>query len=120
EAIKPADFPHVFTVFWRYKASNESGASAQEISDAQMTLEELIDPAFAAAGIGHLMLVVTGRDIKDWYWYVWDTAEAMAVLNKSLAGHPRFPIEIEWQKDPEWKAYWGFRNKVSKRPPASP
>ena len=52
-------------------------------------------------GYSQLMLVITGNGSKEWIWYARDFDDWIGRLNAALSGHPVYPIDIEYQLDPE-------------------
>lgn len=75
-----------------------------EVSPAQQTFEEALDP-LASSPHSELVHVSTGMGLKEWIFYARSREEFMAELNELLAGHPRYPIDIEFFEDPEWEVW---------------
>lgn len=72
---------------------------------AMFALEEYMEPMDDHTKHSLLVLVYTGRGIKEWCYYTKSYDEFMKGLNVALRGKPRFPIEILHDHDPTWN-YW--------------
>ena len=109
--IVESDYPTLMSIVWPYEAANESRMPDEETNEAQIELEDAIDP-LDSPGVSFLMLVVTGNGRKEWHFYVSDAEEWMERLNGLLAGHQVFPIEIESSHESDWALYHGFISGV--------
>ena len=108
--VDESDYPSLVSIFWPYEPDN-NGMPDAETNDAQIELEDALEE-LDAAGVSLLMLVVTGNGRKEWHWYVCDVGSWMEELNRLLADHPVFPIEIENRHEPDWAMYHGFISGV--------
>lgn len=103
------DFPVYVSVLWPYEPANDGGMPDAATNAGQIALEDaLITLDFA--GHSHLMLVITGNGNKEWIWYARDFDGWIGRLNDVLREHPVYPINIEYQPDPEWSLYRDFMN----------
>jgi hypothetical protein len=103
-------FPNRVIIVWKYKA--ESGMPALEERQAMDRMEDLLAPLVEKSGTSVLALVSTGENLREWTFYAKSEEAFFAALNKALAGHPRFPIEIHAGPDAEWSTYELFRRGV--------
>jgi hypothetical protein len=77
-------------------------------------LEDLLSPQVEKSSFSSLIIVSTGENLREWTYYTRSQQEFMAKANEALKSVPRFPIEINLWRDPEWKAYEKFRRSVRK------
>ena len=47
--------------------------------------------------------VSTGMGLKEWIFYARTREQFLDEFNQLLAGHPGYPIEIEFAEDPAWR-----------------
>lgn len=105
--IVEAEYPFLVSVYWPYEPLDEIGMPSDEVNDAHIEFEDLLEK-LDAPGSGFLMLVITGNGQKEWHWYVAKVDAWMQALNDALAGQPAFPIEIEDDHQPDWALYHEF------------
>jgi hypothetical protein len=48
---------------------------------------------------------VTGKGACEWRFYSNDNHEFLALLNRALAGQPKYPIDVMHRLDPKWLEY---------------
>lgn len=89
-------------IHWPYE-SDEPMPPA-EVNQAQLRFEEALDP-LASSGHSELVHVSTGMGLKEWIYYARTREQFLDELNALLAGHPRYPIEIEFVEDPTWNVW---------------
>jgi hypothetical protein len=75
-----------------------------EVNEAQLAFEAALDP-LASSGHSELVHVSTGLGLKEWIFYARTREEFMDELNELLAGHPRYPLDIEFEEDPAWEVW---------------
>lgn len=107
---KESNFPNLINIYWRFDKSN-NGMPDSQSNEKQIEFENTI-AALDTNGVSHLMLVVTGNGRKEWIWYVKNTESWMEKFNELLSSQEMYPIEIEFQKDPEWSTYHNFLSSV--------
>jgi hypothetical protein len=76
-----------------------------DVNQLQLAFEQALDP-LSTEGESELVQVTTGMNLKEWIYYTQSSDAFTVRLNELLSGHPRYPIEIEFYKDPEWRV-WG-------------
>jgi hypothetical protein len=106
---KPADpavaaFAIAISIRWSY-AAGESPFPSDEVKKDMDRFEEAIDRLTWKNGFAELVLVSTGRGEREWLFYARDHARFMKALNHLMADQPPFPIRIEHQEDPDWRAW---------------
>lgn len=55
------------------------------------------------------MNISTGFGVREWCYYTKDRNEFIQRFNALLTGHQRYPLEIEFYDDPEWKVWHDLR-----------
>lgn len=72
--------------------------------------EDLLQPAMENAHQGFLAVIITGKQAREWFWYVRDCDETMAIANTALAAAEMSPLEFHFEgEDPDWNVYSQFR-----------
>jgi len=107
--VEMARYRFLMTVSWEYEPANKSGVPSEKDNVRMTDLENLLDH-LESERTAFLMAVLTYDGIRAWQWYSRNHEESIQVLNTALSGHARFPVEICQEEDPEWSAYFGFRN----------
>ena len=102
----------VLTVIaWRYDGGANEGLPSATERERMNTLEDTLDlidgdrlrPAFSR----------TGNNLKELAYYIGDREQFMASLNRVLASHPRYPIEISFYEDQQWRELEQFIDSVA-------
>ena len=87
---------------WPYESDQQMPPA--EVNTAQQTFEAALDP-LASSSHSELVHVSTGMGLKEWIFYARTREEFMDELNELLAGHPRYPLDIEFFEDPGWEVW---------------
>lgn len=76
-----------------------------------------LDDAFALAieadALASLALVSTGDCRREWTYNAGSREYVMSRLNRGLSGHPRFPIEILVNREPDWATFNDFQKRIA-------
>lgn len=75
-----------------------------EVNAAQQSFEAALDP-LASSSHSELVHVSTGMGLREWIFYARTREKFMGELNDLLAGHPRYPLDIEFFEDPNWELW---------------
>jgi hypothetical protein len=105
---KKESFPQLLALSWQYEPENDQGLPSHEVVERMGQLEDLLLPAFEDAREAFLTVVVTGNGAREWQWYAKDSDRVMELVNETLAEHEPFPVEFNFQDDPEWEGYSRF------------
>lgn len=89
---------------WPYESEGEDAMPSATVSEQQQRFEDALEPLTASAQ-SELMHVSTGMGLKEWIFYARDSDPFMQQLNALLAGHPAYPIGIEFFDDPDWEVW---------------
>ena len=102
-ALADADhtkYPWLVIIAWNYEGGD---MPSKEVNAKMIALEDSIDDHIAKEE--HCVHAVsrTGNGLKEWEYYIRDQDDFIGRFNEALAGQERYPIEITFYSDPEWK-----------------
>lgn len=100
-AIANASFDTAIQIAWRYVGDMPPSDTNASI----LAFERAIDDLTGDNRFAELVQVATGGGIKEWLFYCSDARRFNEELNRLLAGHERYPIEISSTADPEWQIW---------------
>jgi Family of unknown function (DUF695) len=89
-------------VKWPYESANQM--PPPEANEQQLQFERALDPLMPSE-FSELAHVSTGVGLKEWIFYARDKEVFMRRFNELLAGHPIYPLEIEFYDDPNWQVW---------------
>lgn len=90
-------------VSWRYDGSNNDGMPPKEINELMVKLEDSLEKIEGRENLYLDVYTETGRNLKEFVFYISDRDEFMKNFNNALkGGHPPYPIEIAFYEDKEW------------------
>jgi hypothetical protein len=96
-------YENLVLISWAYQ-SDQSGMPPKDVNLQTQHLEDALEVALEAKGIGIQAACITGKGSKEWRYYTYDKDEFMSKLNSGLAGHPVYPLDIKFFVDPDWNA----------------
>jgi hypothetical protein len=93
--------PWLTVLSWRYDGSGNNGMPDEEVNRGMLVLDEALGtlerPLYCTEAYRRI-----GYDLREFVLYVADRDDFLASLNKALADHPRYPIEIKFYEDEKW------------------
>ena len=92
-------------ISWKYDGSSRSGMPPDDINQNMIALEDAIEESLEDKGLSRHAYSRTGNNLKEFAYYISDRDEWIDAFNKALAGHPRYPIEINFYKDQQWQDF---------------
>ena len=92
-------------ISWGYDKSVRNGMPPEDENARMVALEEAISDGVEAPGFCEHVVSKTGNGLKELIYYINDRDTFIDRFNETLAGHPRYPIEIDFYHDPEWKDF---------------
>lgn len=98
-------FPMLTVISWKYEGETNNGIPLTEINNKMIALEEAIEKTTDASKAYLHAYSRTGNNLKELVYYSSSQGNFMELLNKALAKHERYPIEIDFYKDPEWNEF---------------
>lgn len=102
EEAARAGRPILIVVNWKY-GPEESGMPDAETLAAIVQFEDALYESLDDEW-GVEAATVIGNGAKEWRFYTSSPETFYAGLNEALAGHPRYPLELEAFEDPNWEA----------------
>ena len=92
-------------VSWKYDGAQNNGMPESEDLERMKQLERSIDSSLVDAGFCLHAYSRTGNNLKELVYYIIDRDEFLSALNRALAEHPQYPIDIDFYEDAEWKDF---------------
>ena len=109
------DYPWLTVVSWRYDGSERNGMPPEGTNKKMLALEQAIDESLVETKLCLHAYSRTGNNLKELVYYVRDRDEFMSHFNTALAGHPRYPIEINFYEDLEWKDFQQLQSRFREK-----
>ncbi len=104
-----ARFPYLVSILWQYDGSRNGGMPDDQTLGQMNRVEDALDP-IDDSGEAFLMVAVTGNNRREWIWYTNDRDRYMALANRAIPRHPKFPIDFATSEDPSWLTYQSIRD----------
>ncbi|MEQ9264378.1 MAG: DUF695 domain-containing protein [Balneolaceae bacterium] len=98
-------FPLLTVISWKYNGETNNGMPLEEVNNKMIVLEDAIEDTIDSFNQYQHAYSRTGNNLKELVYYCGSQNEFMNLLNKTLANHERYPIEIKFYKDPEWSEF---------------
>lgn len=92
-------------ISWKYDGSKQNGMPDADELDRMKRLERTIESELVDRGLCLHAYSRTGNDLKELIYYIIDRETFMTTFNDALAKYPRYPIEINFYEDAEWKDF---------------
>lgn len=99
---KKKALPWLAVISWKYDGSKSNGMPPKGINERMRALEEALEKSVEAIDICEHAISKTGNNTKEFIYYISDKKVFIDRLNKALVKHKRYPIEINFYKDPKW------------------
>jgi hypothetical protein len=99
------NLPHLTVISWKYDGAQYNGMPDPETNQRILHLRRLLGEAFEDKDGSAFAYHRTGNSLKEFAYYVADTRDFMAEVNRILRHLPRFPIEITFYEDHEWSDF---------------
>lgn len=100
-----AAMPWLTVISWTYDRAVRNGMPPEDENAAMVRLEEAISDHVESPGSCEHVVSKTGNGTKELVYYIHDRDTFMDRFNAALADHPRYPIEIDFYHDPDWKDF---------------
>ncbi|KYG81746.1 hypothetical protein MB14_13005 [Roseivirga ehrenbergii] len=97
--------PVLTVISWKYEGETNNGMPPHEINEKMIDLEEAIENIKSSFKKYQHAYSRTGNNLKELVYYSASQDDFMASLNKTLTKHERYPIEIDFYEDPEWREF---------------
>jgi hypothetical protein len=106
--------PWLTVISWKYDGSENNGMPPRSLNHQMIQLEDAIDEGVVAAGFCEHAISKTGSNLKELIYYINDRDKFLERLNVSLRSHERYPIDITFYEDPDWKEHANARALFNK------
>jgi len=107
-------YPRLVVVSWQYDGSENNGMPKESVNKEMIELEDTLEEGIENQGICKHVYSRTGNNLKELVYQIRSDETFLESLNKSLAGHPRYPIEITFYEDKEWQDFKELLNDFNK------
>ena len=105
EDLKRKRLPMLTVVSWKYEGETNNGMPLADINEKMILFEEAIENTMDSSKQYQHAYSRTGNNLKEFVYYSSSQDKFMNLLNKTLVGHERYPIEINFYEDPEWSEF---------------
>jgi hypothetical protein len=109
-----AKYPRLVVVSWKYDGSKKNGMPENSINERMMQLEDALEEGIEDLSICTHVYSRTGNNLKEFVYQIRDDDEFINALNSALSSHERYPIEIAFYEDKEWKDFKELLNDFNK------
>lgn len=96
-------------ISWEYDGSENNGMPEKVLDQRMIQLEDAIEEGVVASGFCEHAISKTGSNLKELIYYIHDRDSFLERLNTALRAHERYPIEIAFYEDPDWKEHGNAR-----------
>lgn len=101
-------------ISWEYDGSENNGMPEKALNERMIQLEDAIKDGVVATGFCEHAISKTGSNLKELIYYIHNRDTFLERLNVTLRAHERYPIEITFYEDPDWKEHWNARTLFDK------
>ncbi|OZG72797.1 hypothetical protein BTA51_14110 [Hahella sp. CCB-MM4] len=112
EAVR-SNLTWLTVISWKYDGSTNNGMPQSDENQRMITLEDAIEDHIESDGVLRHVYSRTGNNLKELVYYINDREQFLEVFNKTLSGHPRYPIEINFYQDSDWGDFKRILNDFS-------
>lgn len=96
--------PWLTIISWKYDAEINNGMPPKEVNKKMIKLENALEVFYSIDNISWIYNR-TGNGLKEFNYQISDRDQFIKELNKALRGHERYPIEITFYEDSDWKEF---------------
>jgi len=114
---KRAALPWLAVISWKYDGSANNGMPPKAVNDRMITLEQTIEREVEKEDICQHAISKTGSNLKEFIYYIHDRDAFVQRLDAALKSHERYPIEITFYEDRNWKEHEKARSLFSNGEP---
>jgi hypothetical protein len=91
-------------ISWKYDGK-QNGMPLEDVNSSMIALEKVFEDSLEHEGFCKHAYSRTGNNLKELVYYIENQEKFLAALNKALASHPRYPIEINFYEDQAWEDF---------------
>lgn len=89
-------------VSWQYDGRDNNGMPLPGTNAKMILLEDALEDIAETSILAIRAYSRTGNNLKEFVYYTRSQDEFIMSMNKKLAVHERYPIEITFYEDPHW------------------
>ena len=97
--------PWLTVISWKYDGSGNNGMPEHALNQNMVRLERAIEDSLLKQNSCWHAYSRTGNGSKELVYYISDREQFVSEFNEALSGHPRYPIEINFYRDPGWEDF---------------
>lgn len=105
--------PWLTVISWSYDGTENNGMPPRVINERMMALEDAIEDNVIGDCFCQHAISKTGSNLKELIYYIHDRDSFMEKFNAALKTHDRYPIEITFYHDPDWREHAHARDTFS-------
>jgi hypothetical protein len=96
--------PWLTVLRWQYDGSENNGMPDEEANRGMLAIDDALGTMERPKYCTEVYRRV-GNGLREFVLYISDQELFLTSLNKTLADHPRFPIEIKFYEDKDWSDF---------------
>lgn len=96
--------PWLTIISWKYDPEVNNGMPPKEVNKKMIKLENALE-VFYSIDTCRWIYNRTGNGLKEFNYQISDRDQFINKLNKVLQSHERYPIEITFYEDSDWKEF---------------
>jgi len=96
-------YHELVTITWTYDG-NDAGMPNTEDQERMSRFEGALEAGLEADKTGVQAVTLTGLGKREWRYYTADSERFLEALNRDLAEHEEYPLELELYEDEAWNA----------------
>jgi hypothetical protein len=104
---------YLTVISWKYNGSSNNGMPLPDVNKRMIELEREIEDHIESDSVLRHAYSRTGKNLKELVYYIQDQEGFLMAFNKTMSDKPRFPIEINFYEDKEWKDFDRILNDFS-------
>lgn len=102
--INTNTYQNLISIFWSYPVIDDTGLPSKEVNEAHSNIENIVDKLDDNI-ISFFVAEITGNGRKEWIIYTKNVDKLWSNLMQLLNGYPKYPLNIELDKEPNWETY---------------
>jgi hypothetical protein len=109
------DLTWLTVLSWKYDGSSNNGMPIDLDNQKMINLEDTIEEKIIHDKLLQHAYSRTGNNLKELVYYIHSKEKFLEAFNRALRDHSKYPIEINFYEDKEWKDFKKLLNKFPKK-----
>jgi hypothetical protein len=97
--------PRLLRITWKFPVADASGLPSAELNETMAEFENAVVAELELDSTAIFVSVLVCNGVKEWNAYIADAQRVCDRLNRALASHRPFPVELTVEDDPGWQTY---------------